>query len=95
MLDFYKVRCIYVSESMSLPSKSPSIVLTCENSCSGDAYIVVVWLLSTDETDSTLDEEQIEFTNTNRCLDMLMVADGLLTCLEEHEQKRESTYMAG
>jgi len=87
MLDFYKVRCIYVSESMSLPSKSPSIVLTCENSCSGDAYIVVVWLISNDETDSTLDEEQIEFTNTNRCLDMLMVADGLLTCLEEHRTK--------
>ena len=87
MRDFYKVRCIYVSESMSLPFKFPSTVLTCENSCSGDAYIVVVWLLSTDETDSTLDEEQIEFTNTNRCLDMLMVADGLLTCLEEHRTK--------
>jgi hypothetical protein len=72
---------------MSLPSKSPSTVLTCEISCSGDAYIVVVWLLSSDETDSTLDEEEIEFTNTNRCLDMLKVADGLLTCLEEHRKK--------
>ena len=72
---------------MSLPSKSPSTVLTFENSCSGDAYIVVVWLLSSDETDSTLDEEEIEFTNTNRCLDMLKVADGLLSCLEEHREK--------
>jgi hypothetical protein len=72
---------------MSLPFKSPSTVLTCENSCSGDAYIVVVWLLSADVTDSTLDEEEIEFTNTNRCLDMLKVADGILTCLEEHRKK--------
>ena len=72
---------------MSLPSKSPSTVLTFENSCSGDAYIVVVWLLSNDETDSTLDEDEIEFTNTNRCLDMLQAADGFLACLEEHREK--------
>ena len=72
---------------LSLPSKSPSTVLTFENSCSGDAYIVVVWLLSSDESDSTLDDEEIECTNTNRCLDMLQVAEGLLTCLEEHRRK--------
>jgi class 3 adenylate cyclase len=53
----------------------------------GDAYIVVAWLLSGDEDDSTLDEERIEIINTNRCLDMLKVADGLLSCLEEHREK--------
>ena len=53
----------------------------------GDAYIVVAWLLTGDEDDSTLDEERIEIINTHRCLDMLQVAGGLLSCLEEHREK--------
>jgi class 3 adenylate cyclase len=53
----------------------------------GDAYIVVAWLLSGDEGYSTLDEERIEIINTQRCLDMLKVADGILSCLEDHREK--------
>jgi class 3 adenylate cyclase len=53
----------------------------------GDAYIVVAWLLSGDEGDSTLDEERFEIINTHRCRDMLKVADGILSCLEEHREK--------
>jgi class 3 adenylate cyclase len=53
----------------------------------GDAYIVVAWLLSGDEEDSTFDEERIEIINTHRCLDMLKVADGILSCLAEHREK--------
>jgi class 3 adenylate cyclase len=53
----------------------------------GDAYIVVAWLSSGDKDDSTLDEERIEIINTHRCLDMLKVADGILSCLAEHREK--------
>ncbi len=53
----------------------------------GDAYIVVAWLLSGDEDDSAFDEERIEIFNTHRCLDILNVADGILSCLAEHRQK--------
>jgi hypothetical protein len=53
----------------------------------GDAYIVVAWLLSGDKNDSTLDEKRIEINNTHRCLDMLKVADGILSCLAEHREK--------
>jgi hypothetical protein len=72
---------------MSLRLKSMITALTCEHTCSGDAYIVVAWLLSNDEEGSTLDEEHIEIINTKRCIDMLKVADGLLSCLEEHREK--------
>ena len=72
---------------MSLRLKSTITVLTCEHTCSGDAYIVVAWLLSNDEEGSTFDEEHIEIINTQRCIDMLKVADGLLSCLEEHREK--------
>jgi class 3 adenylate cyclase len=53
----------------------------------GDAYIVVAWLLSGDDDDSTLDEERFENFNTIRCLDILKVADGILSCLAEHREK--------
>jgi hypothetical protein len=73
-----------VVEFMSLLLKSPIIVLTCEHACSGDAYIVVAWL---DEQESILDEDRIEFINTKRCMNMLKVADGILSCLAEHREK--------
>jgi class 3 adenylate cyclase len=53
----------------------------------GDAYIIVAWLLSGDEDDSTFDEERIEILNTHRCLDILKVAEEILSCLAEHRQK--------
>ena len=74
-------------ESMLLLLLYLITVLTCEHTCSGDAYIVVSWLLSDDEEDSILNEERIEVINTKRCIDMLKVADGLLSCLEEHREK--------
>ena len=51
---------------------------------------MVAWLLSSwqsYEGDSTLDEERIESINTHRYLDMLKVAHGILSCLEEHRKK--------
>ena len=73
-----------VVEFMCLLLKSPITVLTCEHACSGDAYIVVVWL---DEQESALDEDRIEIINTKRCINILKVADGILSCLAEHREK--------
>jgi hypothetical protein len=73
-----------VVEFMSLLLKSPITVLTCDHTCSGDAYIVVAWL---EEQESTLDEDRIEIINTKRCINMLKVADGILSCLAEHQEK--------
>ena len=73
-----------VVEFMSLLLKFPITFLTCEHACSGDAYIVVAWL---DEQESTLDEDRIEIINTKRCINILKVADGILSCLAEHREK--------
>ena len=73
-----------VVEFMSLLLKSPSTFLPCVHACSGDAYIVVAWL---DEQESTLDEDRIEIINTKRCVNILKVADGILSCLAEHREK--------
>ena len=54
---------------------------------SGDAYVVVGWLISDDEDNCRLDDERMATVNQNLCLDMLKVADGLLSCLCEHRDK--------
>jgi hypothetical protein len=73
-----------VVEYMSLLLKSPITVLTCKHTCSGDAYIVVVWL---EDQDSTLDEDRIEIINAKRCISMLKLADGILSCLAQNREK--------
>jgi hypothetical protein len=54
---------------------------------SGDAYVVVGWLVSGDEDNCRLDDERMATVNQNLCLDMLKVADGLLSVLCEHRNK--------
>ena len=43
--------------------------------------------MSGDEDNCRLDDERMATVNQNLCLDMLKVADGLLSCLEEHREK--------
>jgi class 3 adenylate cyclase len=47
----------------------------------GDAYIVVGWLSEAGDNDSTKEE------NNLRCLDMLILADGILSAVSEHRDR--------
>ena len=44
------------------------------------------WLLSDNEDDEGLNERN-EDTSHRRCVDMLKVADGILSCIDEHRER--------